>query len=106
MIAPRPDKISQFAREVYRVAARIPAGRVACYSDIARAIGHPKSSRAVGNALHANPFVPQVPCHRVVRSDGRLGGFLSGSRKKAKLLEAEGVPLIQGRIPAQYFYEF
>jgi O-6-methylguanine DNA methyltransferase len=61
------------------------------YAQVALAIGRPAAVRAVGNALNKNPFAPQVPCHRVVKSDGSLGGFAHGPRAKQALLKNEGV---------------
>jgi O-6-methylguanine DNA methyltransferase len=88
----RAGKISpamSFAQRVWAMTSRIPAGRVATYGDIARKIsGHP---RAVGQALHRNPYAPGVPCHRVVGSDGNLTGFAHGLEKKRKMLLAEGI---------------
>lgn len=79
-----------FAQKVWAVTARIPRGKVITYADVARSL---KSTgyRAVGQALHRNPYAPGVPCHRVVGSDGRLTGFAQGLPKKRKMLEAEGV---------------
>lgn len=68
----------------------IPKGKTMTYAQVAAAIGNPKAVRAVGNALNKNPFAPQVPCHRVIRSDGSIGGFASGSKKKRALLRSEG----------------
>ncbi|MDP4009068.1 MAG: MGMT family protein [bacterium] len=79
---------------VYKEAATIPLGKVRTYKDIAKAIGFPRAARAVGNALHKNKN-PQVPCHRVVRSNGVIGGFRYGSAKKKTLLQKEGV-LVSG----------
>lgn len=59
------------------------------YKEVAMAIGLPKAYRAVGNALNKNPFAPKVPCHRVIRSDGTIGGFASGTKKKIELLKRE-----------------
>lgn len=83
--------ISPFARRVYDIVAKIPRGKTMTYAEVAAAIGNPRAVRAVGNALNRNPFAPRVPCHRVVRSDGTIGGFASGSHKKAQLLRQEGV---------------
>ena len=83
--------ITPFQRAVYRVVARIPRGSTMTYMQVAMAIGKPRAYRAVGNALNANPFAPRVPCHRVIRSDGTIGGFASGGAKKKALLRREGV---------------
>lgn len=84
------SKITPFAAAVYAYVRTIPRGQTRTYAQVAVAIGKPKAVRAVGNALNRNPFAPVVPCHRVVRSDGSIGGFASGSRKKKALLQKEG----------------
>lgn len=72
----------------------IPKGSVSTYGDVARCIGNPGLARAVGNALHGNPYPKKVPCHRVVHSDGSLArNFAFGGKKRQmKMLEREGVP--------------
>lgn len=82
-------ELTEFQDKVYSVVQEIPAGEVRTYGWVARRIGNPKAARAVGNALNKNPFVPQVPCHRVVASNG-LGGFARGLAAKRKLLKSEG----------------
>ncbi|HLC68807.1 MAG TPA: MGMT family protein [Candidatus Bilamarchaeaceae archaeon] len=82
-----------FQRAVWKACAKIPKGKVASYADIARAVGRPKAVRAVGNALNANPRAPEVPCHRVIRSDGRIGGYAHGTRKKMALLLKERIKI-------------
>ncbi len=67
------------------------------YAEIAKAIGKPRAVRAVGNALNANPF-KHVPCHRVVRSDGCLGGFAHGAKAKEKKLKKAGVLIRKGKV--------
>ncbi|MBI5036581.1 MGMT family protein [Candidatus Micrarchaeota archaeon] len=86
-----------FAERVYLACARIPKGRVSTYGEIARALGC-RAYRAVGNALNKNPFSPEVPCHRVVKADGSLGGFARGARKKKESLEREGIKIKNGTI--------
>lgn len=86
--------MTPFEERVYQETSIIPLGKVRTYQDIAKAIGYPHSARAVGNALHKNKN-PQVPCHRVVRSSGVIGGFRYGSAKKKTLLQKEGV-LVSG----------
>lgn len=81
-----------FHERVWAVCARIPAGRVATYADLAQALGS-KAYRAVGQAMNRNPFAPRVPCHRVVGSNGQLTGFARGLDAKAQLLQEEGVLL-------------
>ena len=77
--------------KVYDILLKIPAGKVTTYGDIAKAIGQPNSSRLIGQILHNNPTPVVVPCHRVVRSNGKIGGYAYGSRKKRNLLEEEGL---------------
>lgn len=83
--------LSQFEQAVLKKALEIPAGEVRPYSWIAHEIGHPEAVRATGSALAKNPVPLLIPCHRVVRSDGRIGNYsMGGSRAKRTLLEAEG----------------
>ena len=82
--------LTAFTRRVYHIVAEIPRGAVMTYAKVARAIGKPKAVRAVGNALNRNPLAPEVPCHRVTRSDGSIGGFVSGTAAKYRLLRKEG----------------
>jgi O-6-methylguanine DNA methyltransferase len=84
-------RYSAFSQAVWRACATIPPGEVRTYAWIAKKIGRPGAARAVGRALGANPFAPLIPCHRVIRSDGTLGGFSAPGGKKAKksLLQKE-----------------
>jgi len=84
--------------EAYSLLKKIPRGKVTTYSEIARALGNRNLARAVGNALNRNPDLVSVPCHRVVRSDGSVGGYRLGAGKKIELLESEGVDVVDGRI--------
>ena len=78
-----------FQRRVWDELRRIPRGETRTYQEIARAIGAPDAVRAVGSACGANPVALVVPCHRAVRTDGGLGGYAWGLRRKKKLLELE-----------------
>lgn len=82
-----------FFENVYEAVQLIPRGKVATYGQIARMIGAPRSSRAVGYALHANPRPGVIPCHRVVNREGRLAPAFAfgGPEIQAQLLESEGV---------------
>ncbi len=84
---------TDFQRDVWRVASEIPYGEVRTYGWIAARLGRPKTARAVGGALAQNPFPLVVPCHRVVRTDGSLGGFSAGLEWKKALLKLEGTCL-------------
>jgi methylated-DNA-[protein]-cysteine S-methyltransferase len=84
---------SGFARRVLQRTARIPVGQTLTYREVAAGAGSPAGSRAAGNALGSNPIPIVVPCHRVVRSGGALGGYTGGVERKVFLLRLEGVPL-------------
>ena len=88
------DRLSQ---KVFETAKKIPKGRVSTYKEIARVIGAPKGVRWVGYVLNKNSD-PEIPCHRVVMADGRIGGYNKGTAKKAMLLEKEGVIIENGKI--------
>ena len=87
-----------FNNQVWSALKLIPRGRVTTYKEIAKFIGRPGAARAAGNACKRNPDAPRVPCHRVVRSDGRLGGYALGMRKKIKLLEGDGLVVKKGKV--------
>jgi len=82
--------LSAFQRRVLMATAAIPAGRLASYGDIARRIGRPGGSRAVGQALGRNPVPIVIPCHRVIAAGGRIGGYAGGLGIKRTLLRLEG----------------
>jgi len=85
-----------FGRRILEETARIPFGSVATYRDVATGAGSPAAVRAAGNALGANPVPIVVPCHRVVRTGGGLGGYTGGLERKQSLLELEGAELPGG----------
>jgi AraC family transcriptional regulator of adaptative response/methylated-DNA-[protein]-cysteine methyltransferase len=84
-----------FQEAVWRELRKIPVGQTRSYADIAAAVGQPHAVRAVGTANGSNPVAVLVPCHRVIRSDGTLGGYAGGLDRKIKLLEAEGAAVAQ-----------
>jgi methylated-DNA-[protein]-cysteine S-methyltransferase len=84
--------IGPFGRRVLSATAAIPYGRVLSYGEVAGVAGSPRGSRAAGNALGANPIPIVIPCHRVLRSGGALGGYGGGPERKRWLLELEGAP--------------
>lgn len=90
-----------FNEKVWALTARIPKGKVTTYGRIARKLGS-KAYRAVGAALHHNPFAPHVPCHRVVGSDGSLTGFATGLAKKRRLLQGEGITFTNGKVDKEH----
>lgn len=89
---------SDFDKAVYLATFRIPRGKVSTYGRVAKAIGNPKASRAVANALHNNPLWPVVPCHRVVCSDGRFGGPRDQANGRMRRVVEEGTPVVDGRV--------
>ena len=84
---------TEFQVKVWKEISKIPYGETRNYKDIAIAIGRPNSSRAVANACGKNPYPPTIPCHRVIRSDGKLGGYSGkgGIEEKRKLLLKESI---------------
>jgi methylated-DNA-[protein]-cysteine S-methyltransferase len=82
--------LAGFTREVLRATARIPFGDVSTYAGVADAAGSPRAVRAAGNALGSNPMPVVVPCHRVLRTGGALGGYTGGLERKEFLLRLEG----------------
>ncbi len=80
--------------DVYDLLQKIPAGKVSTYGDLAITLGNPSASRIIGKIVGKNPNPIKVPCHRIVMSDGKLGGYMHGIDKKRELLEKEGVSFI------------
>ena len=98
------DTCPPFQRKVLAQTCRIPKGKVMSYGQLAETIGNPKSARAVGTALAKNPFPLIIPCHRVVRAGGDLGGYGGGLKLKESLLEMEGVIFNQpGKVSKECF---
>ena|SRR3990167_6788013 len=101
--------ITPFQHQVYELVRKVPRGKVTTYKEIGKALGKDGNIyRAIGQALNKNPFTPEVPCHRVVASDGTLGGFAKGSEAKKNLLEAEGIVIKNNSIVEfdKKFYSF
>ncbi len=88
-------KGTKFQVKVWKYLKNIPKGQVVTYLDVAKGINKPKAVRAVANAVGKNPCAPKIPCHRVIRSDGGLGGYSGpgGLKTKKKLLKLEGIIL-------------
>lgn len=80
--------MTKFQKKVYNIVRRIKYGQTMTYAEVARAAGKPRAYRAVGNALNKN-HDPSVPCHRVIRSDGKAGGYNRGAKLKEKILREE-----------------
>jgi len=86
-----------FSEQCYELLMQVPKGKVTTYKEIANALGT-KAYRAVGSAMNKNPNPVIVPCHRVVKTDGTLGGYAYGDKKKIALLKEEGVAVKDGKI--------
>ena len=86
-------KGTKFQLKVWKYLQTIPKGKVKTYKEVAIGIKRPKSARAVANACAKNPYSPKIPCHRVIRSDGALGGYsgVGGTKQKLRLLRSEKV---------------
>lgn len=96
-----------FANHCYELLTQVPSGRVTTYKAIANAMNS-KAYRAVGTAMKNNPNAPQVPCHRVVNNDGRIGEYAYGVEKKIELLKNEGINVVNGKVVnfAKVLYDF
>lgn len=92
--------MTELDEKIYKAVQKIPRGKVATYAQIAAMVGNPRMCRAVGNALHKNPYYGIVPCHRVVNSKGYLAkGFVFGGEGvQADMLRNEGVDVIDGKV--------
>ena len=84
--------------KVYRKLLQVPNGKVTTYSELANAVGLKNGQRAIGMIMKKNPFPVIVPCHRVVKSDGKIGGYAYGERVKSKMLADEGIKIKDGKI--------
>ncbi|RJS84946.1 MGMT family protein [Candidatus Bathyarchaeota archaeon] len=97
-IVERLNGLTDFERRVLIATFEIPRGKVSTYKRIAERVGCPRAYRAVGNALRKNPIPHIVPCHRVIRSDGGLGGPPERAEKRRRLLEREGIKFTGGKV--------
>ncbi len=85
--------MKKFTENVLKIVKKIPVGSVLTYAEVAKEAGNRNAARAVGNILNKN-FNPKIPCHRVIRSDGKLGGYNRGAKMKKSLLISEGINII------------
>ncbi|BAS68465.1 MGMT family protein [Bathymodiolus septemdierum thioautotrophic gill symbiont] len=91
--------MTEFQQLCYKtLKEKVPAGKVITYGGLAKLINHPNAYRAVGSAMNKNPFAPEVPCHRVVKSNGDLGKFAYDISLKVKRLEEESVLVENGKV--------
>jgi len=101
-------KLSPYQQAILRILAEVPRGKVTTYGDLAKELARrdpkysPKAGRAVGTTMKNNPCAPQVPCHRVIKSDGKIGNFRGGADgavdEKIGMLREEGVEVLEGKI--------
>jgi len=98
--------MSEFQARVLKLVVMVPKGKVTTYKELARAMGNPRAYRAVANALARNPFPVKIPCHRVVRSNGEVGGYRFGTKQKVKLLLREGIIIENGKISSKFMFKF
>lgn len=89
---------TEFERDVYRALAGVPYGEAVSYRDLAREAGRPNAYRAVGSAMARNALPVILPCHRVIKNDGRLGSYGDDPAWKERLLALEGVRVVEGRV--------
>ena len=90
--------MTSFQLECYEALKKVPPGKVISYGGLAEMIGRPNAHRAVGSAMNKNPYAPKVPCHRVVKSNGELGGFADDIGVKIKRLHKEGVEVLNNKV--------
>ncbi|MCS7097773.1 MAG: MGMT family protein [Candidatus Methanomethyliaceae archaeon] len=98
---PSFEDLSKFHKKVLKLTMKIPRGRVLSYRELSKLINE-RAYRAVGRVLANNPFPIIIPCHRVIRSDGSLGGYTGGKKLKEFLLRSEGVEIVNGKIKGKY----
>lgn len=86
-------------KKIYKKLLEVPKGKITTYGDLAKAVGLKNGQRAVGKIMNKNPYPVIVPCHRVVKSDGNVGGYAYGENVKIKMLSKEGIKIRKGKIP-------
>ena len=97
--------MKSFNERCYQILKKVPKGKITTYKEIARKL-NTKAYRAVGNAMNKN-YSPLVPCHRVVKANGFVGGFAKGTGTKEKMLKKEGIEIKKGKINLKkYLYKF
>lgn len=94
-----------FENQCYKLLNKVPKGKVTTYKAIAQKLNS-KAYRAVGQAMNKNPHAPRVPCHRVINSDGKLGGYAHGIERKIKMLKQEGIEIKDDKIDLKKFGYF
>ena len=84
--------------KVYRKLLAVPKGKITTYGELAKAVGLKNGQRTIGKIMNKNPYPVIVPCHRVIKSDGKIGGYAWGEKVKAKMLSNEGIKIKNGKI--------
>ncbi|MDD4251131.1 MAG: MGMT family protein [Candidatus ainarchaeum sp.] len=90
--------MSLFLELVFKQVKKIPLGKITTYKEIAKAIGNKNASRAVGNVLNKNRDFENIPCHRVIKSNGEIGGYIKGQKEKRIILKKEGIKIVNNKI--------
>lgn len=85
-------------KKIYKKLLEVPKGKITTYGDLAKAVGCTNGQRAVGRIMNKNPYPTIIPCHRVVKSDGKVGGYAFGEEIKINMLKKEGIKIQNGRI--------
>lgn len=98
--------MKSFNEKCYALLSQVPKGKVTTYKELAHTMNS-KAYRAIGNAMNKNPYAPKIPCHRVIKSNGEVGGFASGTKKKIALLISEGIEVKEGQVDLKkYLFKF
>ena len=90
--------MNELERQVYKKLLKVPKGKVTTYGELAKAVGLKNGQRVIGQIMNKNPFPVIIPCHRVVKSDGNIGGYFYGQDIKTKMLSDEGIAIKNGKI--------
>lgn len=85
-------------KKIYKKLLEVPKGKITTYGELAKAVGMKNGQRAVGRIMNKNPYPVIVPCHRVVKSDGKVGGYAYGEEIKSNMLQNEGIEIKNGKI--------
>lgn len=91
-----------FRERIFQVVKKIPQGSFLTYKEVARLAGKPKAWRTVGNILNKNPEPIKIPCHRVIRSNGEVGGYRLGTKRKIALFKKEGIIIKNGKVASRF----
>ena len=86
------------ANKVYKQLSKVPKGKVTTYGELAKAVGLKNGQRAIGRIMNKNPYPVIIPCHRVIKSDGKIGGYAYGEKSKTKMLDREGIKIQNGKV--------